>query len=127
MPRYFHSAVAAGGIALLAACTSPPPAPVTPTSLLEQAGFVRKNANTPERLAAMRMLPPHHFVLQNSNGSVKYLYADPLECGCIYVGGQRAYNDYQRIMAARVRAEQIRAIVSTANLPIGAGLNTSGR
>jgi hypothetical protein len=114
-------------IALLAAaCANPEAAAPTKADLLEQAGFVRRDVNTQERMAALKVLPPHQFVIRNSNGSVKYMYADPNVCDCIYVGGQRAYDQYRQMMATRVQDAQIRAILSTAPLPTGAGLSGSG-
>jgi len=53
-----------------------------------------------------------------------YLYADPMVCGCIYVGDQNAYDQYRQQMAARQTAtdDQIRAILSTTPLPGEEGL-----
>jgi hypothetical protein len=50
------------------------------------------------------------------------MYADPVACGCIYVGGQRAYDQYAQKMASINSAAQIRAILSTAPLPGESGL-----
>jgi hypothetical protein len=115
-----------GAALLLGACATSDAEAPTPTTttgdLLAQAGFVRRNADTPDRIAALRALPPHQFVLRNSNGSVKYMYADPTVCGCIYVGGQRAYQQYRQEMAGRVQDERIRAILSTSPLPGESGL-----
>jgi hypothetical protein len=124
MIRSSHWTIALTGAALvLAACaTSNAEAPPTNGDLLAQAGFVRRDADTPDRVAALRTLPPHQFVLRNSNGSVKYMYADPTVCGCIYVGGQRAYQQYRQMMAGQVQADQIRAILSTSPLPGESGL-----
>ncbi len=117
-----HSLIAAGLAVLAAACAnSSAQAPATDT-LLVQAGFVRRNADTPERVAAIRALPPHRFVMRSAQGSVKYLYADPTACGCIYVGGQRAYDRYRQMMASRVEDAQIRAVLSSTALPGEAGL-----
>jgi hypothetical protein len=121
-PLRLTIAIAAMGL-LASACTGPQAGAPTKTDLLAQAGFVRKDANTEERLAALKMLPPHQFVLRNSNGSVKYMYADPTVCACIYVGGQRDYDRYRQMMAARVSQDQLRAILSNAPLPAGAGLS----
>lgn len=123
MIRSSHWTIAFIGAAfLLGACaTSDAEAPTT-DDLLAQAGFVRRDADTPDRIAALKALPPHQFVLRNSNGSVKYMYADPIACGCIYVGGQRAYDQYRERMAGQVQATQIRAILSTSPLPGESGL-----
>jgi hypothetical protein len=46
--------------------------------LLAAAGFQVKVANTPQRIAAMKSLPPNKFVTCVVNGSPVYQYADPL-------------------------------------------------
>jgi hypothetical protein len=123
MNRSLHWTVAlTGAVFLVAACANSEAEAPTSGDLLAQAGFVRRNADTPERVAALKALPPHHFVLRNSNGSVKYMYADPVDCDCIYVGGQRAYDQYRQKMASQIPAEQIRAILSTTPLPGESGL-----
>ena len=123
MERCSRFAVALTGITLLvAACADSEAEAPARDSLLAEAGFVRKDADTPERMAALKALPPHQFVLRNSNGSVKYMYADPIACGCIYVGGQRAYDQYRQTMTSQLSQEQLRAILSTAPLPGESGL-----
>jgi hypothetical protein len=116
-------AVAAAGTALLmAACVNSDAGGPSKDDLLVEAGFVVRKADTPDRVAALKSLPPHQFVMRNSNGSVKYLYADPIDCDCIYVGGQHAYEQFHQKMAGQVQETQIRAILSSAPLPGEAGL-----
>jgi hypothetical protein len=62
---------------------------------LAAAGFVVRPANTPERVTMLNRLPPHQFVQRTSGDTVHYVYADPLVCGCLYVGTQQAYNQYK--------------------------------
>jgi hypothetical protein len=62
---------------------------------LAAAGFVVRPANTPERIAMLKRLPPHQFVQRVNSDVVHYVYADPLVCGCLYVGTQQAYNQYK--------------------------------
>ena len=62
-------------------------------------------------------LPPLRFAMRDSNGSVKYMYADPTGCDCIYVGGQRAYDQYRQGMASRLTKEQLKAFEITEPLP----------
>ncbi len=119
----FRISLTLAAIALFAAaCSASQADGPTTVDLLAQAGFVRRDVNTEERLAALKALPPHRFVMRNSNGSVKYMHADPNVCGCIYVGGQRAYDQYRQMVGARVQADQVRAILSTAPLPGEQGL-----
>jgi hypothetical protein len=63
---------------------------------LAAAGFIVRPANTPERQAMLHRLPPHQFVQRVNGDTVHYVYADPLVCGCLYVGTQQAYNQYKR-------------------------------
>jgi hypothetical protein len=107
---------------LAAACAGSQAGPPTKDDLLAQAGFVRRDADSPLRRAALKALPPHQFVMRNSNGSVKFMYADPTVRGCIYVGGQGAYDRYRHMMAAQLSNDRIRAILSTTNLPGESGL-----
>ena len=123
MNRPRQWAIAMTGTALLAAaCAASQAESPAQNDLLAQAGFVRRAVDSQERLAALKVLPPHQFVVRKSSGSVKYMYADPNVCECIYVGGQRAYNQYRQMMASRVQDTQIRAILSTAPLPGEQGL-----
>jgi hypothetical protein len=62
---------------------------------LAAAGFVVRPANTPERIAMLNRLPPHQFVQRINGDAVHYVYADPLVCGCLYVGTQQAYSQYK--------------------------------
>jgi hypothetical protein len=92
--------------------------------MLAAAGFVPKPANDPARMAALRALPPHQFVVRNTGGVTKVLYADPTSCACIYVGDQAAYDRYRQVMATRQTAtdNQVRAVLSSAPLPGENGL-----
>ena len=122
MPESFQTVIAAGITLLAAACTTSQAEAPDNEDLLAASGFVERKADTPERIAALKSLPPHRFVMRNSNGSVKYMYADPIACDCIYVGGQRAYDLYRQKMAGRVSDDQIRAILSDTPLPGESGL-----
>jgi hypothetical protein len=61
---------------------------------LSAAGFMVRIANTPDRQTMLNRLPPNKFVQRVSGDIVTYVYADPLACGCLYVGSQQAYNQY---------------------------------
>jgi hypothetical protein len=66
--------------------------------LLSSAGFRVKLANDPAGQKAMRALPAHRFVIHNNGGNVRYLYAEPNHCVCIFVGTQANYQDYRDIL-----------------------------
>ena len=54
-----------------------------------------KPANTPDRQAMLKKLPPDKFVRRENGDTVHYVYADPVVCGCLYVGTQEAYNKFE--------------------------------
>jgi hypothetical protein len=62
---------------------------------LSAAGFIIKPANTPDRQAMLARLPANKFVMRLNGDRIHYVYADPLVCGCLYVGTQQAYNQYK--------------------------------
>jgi len=83
------------GIGALAACQTPQQIVSAHEDNLAAAGFIVRPANTPERQAMLNRLPPHVFVQRVSGDVVHYVYADPLVCGCLYVGTQQAYDQYK--------------------------------
>ena len=120
----YQLALAIGAALAAAACANTEGATAQKEDMLLSAGFVSKKADATAQMAGLKSLPPHQFVAKNRNGRTRYLYADPTVCGCIYVGDQKAYDQYRQQMAARQTAtnEQIRAILSTAPLPGEEGL-----
>jgi hypothetical protein len=64
-----------------------------PNSMLTNAGFAAKRANTPAQVALLNSLPANKFVRQTANRKVTYLYADPTGCGCVHVGSQSAFQN----------------------------------
>jgi hypothetical protein len=83
-------------IATLAACQTPQQVVVQHEDNLAAAGFIIRLANTPERKAMLSRLPPNKFVKREKGDTVHYVYADPLVCGCLYVGSQQAYGQYKQ-------------------------------
>ena len=61
---------------------------------LSAAGFAVRIANTAERQAMLNRLPPNRFVQRVSGKTIHYIYADPVECGCLYIGSQQAFDQY---------------------------------
>lgn len=62
---------------------------------LSAAGFVIKPANTPERQEMLKKLPADRFVRREHGDAVHFVYADPVVCGCLYIGTQEAYNRFK--------------------------------
>jgi hypothetical protein len=76
--------------------------------LLAAAGFQAKPADTPEKLANLRAMPPRQLVSQAKEGKFVYSYADPDDCQCLYVGGPTEYSAYQRLAVQREIAQEQR-------------------
>ncbi len=64
-------------------------------NLFTISGFVPRYARTPEQLRHLRALQPDTLITRTRNGRTTYLYADPNECVCVYVGTPQAYQTYQ--------------------------------
>jgi hypothetical protein len=67
-------------------------------NMLSAAGFNVRLADTPQKIASLKTLPPHKFIIQNKGGQPIYVYADPTVCGCLYYGTQDNYQDYRQMM-----------------------------
>lgn len=80
----------------IAACQSQGALVAEKEDNLAAAGFIVRPANTPERVTMLNRLPPHQFVQRINGDVVHYVYADPLVCGCLYVGTQQAYGQYKQ-------------------------------
>jgi hypothetical protein len=66
---------------------------------LASAGFRVQVANDPAGERALRALPPHRFVTHRNGGDVRYLYAEPLHCVCVFIGTQAAYEAYRGMLS----------------------------
>jgi hypothetical protein len=67
---------------------------------LSSAGFRVQLANDPAGKKAMHALPAHRFVIHNlGGGDVRYLYAEPQHCVCVFIGTQANYRDYLSILS----------------------------
>jgi hypothetical protein len=60
---------------------------------LSSAGFRVRLANDPAGQKALRALPAHRFVMHKFGDDVRYLYAEPQHCGCIFVGTRQNFQD----------------------------------
>jgi len=72
---------------------------------LAAAGFQMKLATTPEQFAALKALTQRALFPKERNGQVLWIYADAGYCKCIYVGTQKAYGRYQRMLKKEQIAE----------------------
>ena len=63
---------------------------------LAGVGFVARPENTPARVAMPKRLPPNKILIRGRVNTVNYVYADPVDCNCLYVGTQKAYSQYRQ-------------------------------
>jgi hypothetical protein len=66
---------------------------------LSSAGFRIQVANDPAGQKALHTLPAHRFVVNGVGDAVRYLYAEPEHCVCIFVGTQQAYDRYRNLLS----------------------------
>jgi hypothetical protein len=75
--------------------------------MLSAAGFRMLAANTPEKEQHLANLPPfklHYYT--NTEGKMRYWFADPAYCHCVYLGNEAAYQKYQNLHLQQQLAEQ---------------------
>jgi hypothetical protein len=65
---------------------------------LSSAGFHIQLANDPASQKALHTMPAHRFVANGAGEALRYYYAEPQHCVCIFVGTQQAYDRYQRMV-----------------------------
>ncbi|MDO8434818.1 MAG: hypothetical protein Q7S58_20665 [Candidatus Binatus sp.] len=92
-------------LSLLPACGSmqpPPPSPQqksqTMGEMLSAAGFQMVPADTQEKQEKLASeLPLQVQYTVGRHGKMHYWMADPYDCKCMYVGGEQAYQRYEKI------------------------------
>ena len=67
---------------------------------LAAAGFVRMQADTPQKIAKLQALPQNTIVFAQRKKGNYYIYADAAGCGCAFVGNDAAFQQYQQIRAS---------------------------
>ena len=71
---------------------------------LSSAGFKVHFANDAAGKKATHALPPHRFVIHNlRGGDVRYLYAEPQHCVCVFIGTRDAYQSYRAIISQPIQ------------------------
>lgn len=71
---------------------------------LSSAGFRIQVANDPAGQKAMRTLPAHRFVTEGAGEAMRYYYAEPQHCICVFVGNRQAYERYQTMVSQPLRS-----------------------
>lgn len=64
---------------------------------LAAAGFKMKFADTPEKEAHLKSMTQRKVVPHQKDGEVYYAYADAEFCKCLYLGSEKAYQQYQKL------------------------------
>jgi hypothetical protein len=67
---------------------------------LAAAGFVRQQADTPQKVAKLQALPQNSIVFSQRKKGAVYIYADAAGCNCAFIGNEAAYQQYQQIRTA---------------------------
>ena len=70
--------------------------------LLKQAGFQARAADSPERQQDLVKMPLRQIVERDQKGTPEYIFADPDNCHCLYVGGQKEYAKLQALRQQRI-------------------------
>ncbi len=68
--------------------------PESKENLLADSGFKQLSLNTPAKVAAFKKMPPHRISQTTFKGKQVWVYPDQNVCGCLYIGGQTAYNTF---------------------------------
>lgn len=88
-----------GSSLLLGACASAARDRAAETEpLLIAAGFQKRVADTPQKLAHLQRLEPLKLIPHARKASIYYVYADPNGCRCAYVGNEMAFEQYQGLV-----------------------------
>jgi len=67
---------------------------------LSAAGFMRLQADTPQKMAKLQALPQDTIVYAPRKSGNAYIFADAAGCACAFVGNEAAYQQYQQLRAA---------------------------
>lgn len=67
---------------------------------LVDAGFKMRAAVTKEQVDHVKKLPPRRFIPRDEAGRRYYLYADPTDCQCVFVGDEVALKAYRDMASA---------------------------
>jgi hypothetical protein len=98
--RLFPAVVLLLCASVLAAAEAPSQPSLEKNSFyLSSAGFRVQVANDPAGQKALRALPAHRFVVNGVGDDLRYFYAEPQHCVCVFVGTQQAYDNYHKILS----------------------------
>jgi hypothetical protein len=75
--------------------------------VLAAAGFRAKPADTQAKLENLNKMPPRRLVSHVEDGHFVYSYADPDNCRCLYVGGEKEYSEFQKLSVEKQIADEL--------------------
>jgi hypothetical protein len=105
-------------LAVAGCATSAADAVAQREKLLAASGFLLRPADTPQRTAMLAQLTPDRISRMTRGDHVSYVYPDPAGCHCLYVGGQVAYGQYERLQFEQKLAnEQVQTAELNEQLP----------
>jgi hypothetical protein len=107
------------------ATTSPKEKAFDAENQLVSAGFTYKVANTAEKLEKLKSLPQRKLLRHARQDKVTYLYADEVDCKCVYMGDEAAYQRLRRLAySEKLTAKQEKGIWSTTRVSEAAEFGT---
>jgi hypothetical protein len=74
--------------------------------VLAAAGFQMKEATTPQQRANLEAMTQRKMVIHDQDGKTRYVYADAQGCGCVYVGSEKNYDEFQRLSLKQEIAQE---------------------
>jgi hypothetical protein len=99
--------LASGLVWMLASCQSIEKEEAQSTEeVLAAAGFQMKEATTPQQRANLQAMTQRKIVMHDQDGRMRYVYADAEGCGCVYVGSEKNYDEFQRLSVKQEIAEE---------------------
>jgi len=90
---------------------------------LAAAGFQIRSADTAKRVAELDTAPRLRLVAQKKGKTTVYVFADPVNCHCEYVGDADEYAQYERLrLEQQAAGERQEALRIDQDMAIDAGL-----
>jgi hypothetical protein len=98
---------------MMTGCASQGTMPATMQTQLDlgSCGFTWKTADTPEKLKQVEALPQRQIVRHEKDGKAYYIYADARDCKCVYIGDEKAYQQYRQYVYEK-RSERMEDIAA---------------
>ena len=83
--------------------------------LLSASGFQMRFADTPKKLDHVKSMTQRKLVPHKRDNKTYYVYADATSCKCLYVGNEKAYQSYQKLLIQKNIAANRRMLAEITN------------